>query len=164
MPGLKKYNDDRPRQAFELALLGATEQEIADFMEVDVSCIEAWKRERPEFLKSLREGKLEADAKVAHSLYKCAIGYDYTDEYAVLDRAGVPHKLTLKKHCKADPTAAVKWLSLRRRNEWADKQQIDVTHTSISLTKIDLSVLDTAELAVIRKVQLTQLSKDAGTN
>ena len=43
------YDPDYARQAKKLAELGATDQEIADFFEVDVRTIYRWKHDHDEF-------------------------------------------------------------------------------------------------------------------
>jgi len=75
-----KYNPEHhPKSAFKLALLGATDKEMASIYEVEEKTINNWKKEFPEFLQALKDGKDEADSKVAKSLYKRALGYDFEE-------------------------------------------------------------------------------------
>ena len=159
-----RWNDDRPRQAYECALLGATEKEIARIMGINIATLELWKNRRPEFAEQLEAGKVEADAKVAHAFYRCATGYEYTEEFANVDRAGVPHKMTLKKYQKPESWAANKWLGIRRRADWSETQRIEIQNTNINITKIDLSVFSTQELALLEKMGVKQLTENAGNN
>ena len=75
---LPTYND----QAYKLALLGATDKEIADFFDVCEATVNNWKIEHPEFLESIKDGKTKADYSVAHKLYDKAIGAEWIEEQA----------------------------------------------------------------------------------
>ncbi len=48
--------------AYKLALLGSTDDELADFFRVRVSTIHNWKKKHNEFLDALKRGKDVADA------------------------------------------------------------------------------------------------------
>lgn len=69
-----EYRREYAEQARKLCLLGATDEQIADFFEVSVRTIHRWKYEHPEFCHALRAGKVAADAAVAAALYHRAIG------------------------------------------------------------------------------------------
>lgn len=73
------YQDAFANQALKLALLGAKDEELADFFGVDVSTINRWKKKYPEFCESLKKGKDIADSNVASKLYNRAIGYDFEE-------------------------------------------------------------------------------------
>lgn len=134
-----KYKTEYPDQVEKLCKLGATDNEIADFFEVDVSTINNWKIEHLEFFESIKKGKVEADANVAHSLYHRAIGYSHEDvDIRVVDKEIVQTELI--KHYPPDPTAAIFWLKNRRPKEWRDKQDIDVTSDGKELKGFVLNV------------------------
>jgi hypothetical protein len=59
-----------------LCLLGASDEKIADALEVAVSTFYLWKQEHKEFSEALARGR-EADATVAKSLYRRAKGYSH---------------------------------------------------------------------------------------
>ena len=65
----EKYN----KQAYRLCLLGAIDDELAEFFEVSVSTINNWKNEHPEFLASIKKGKMAADSKIAERLYELSL-------------------------------------------------------------------------------------------
>lgn len=94
-----KYEAEFAEQARKLSLLGATDEELADFFDVNVATLNRWKKSHPEFCASIKEGKRVADAEVAHSLYQRALN--------------------------GDTTAAIFWLKNRRKQNWRDKQEID---------------------------------------
>ena len=92
-----EYCDDARRMCF----LGATNQQIADHFDVNLSTLEKWITTKPEFLLSLKEGREKADANVANSLYNKAMD--------------------------GDTTACIFWLKNRRAAHWRDKQEVDHT-------------------------------------
>lgn len=53
-------------QARKLCLLGATDQEVADFVEVSTRTICRWKASHDEFCQALKAGKAESDARGGH--------------------------------------------------------------------------------------------------
>lgn len=122
------YQDDYPKQAMKLAQLGATDQEIADFFEVDVRTIYRWKHEHDEFCQALKAGKDVADDRVERSLYQKAIGYEQ-DEVKIFmpGNASEPVYAPFRAKIAPDTTAAIFWLKNRRSQQWRDKQ--DHEHT-----------------------------------
>jgi len=159
-----KWNEDRPREAYELALLGATDKEIAAVMDVNVDTIERWKQNHPEFLAKLNEGKLAADAKVAQAFYKCATGYYYTEDHISVNKEGKVTVTQVQKYKPIEAWAANKWLGIRRRADWSETQRLEITNTNINITKIDLSVFTKEEVILMEKMGLRQLTENAGTN
>lgn len=121
-------------QVEKLCRLGATDKEIADFFNVSATTISNWKEAYPEFLESIKKGKIVADLIVANSLFKRANGYSHP-EVDIKMYEGKIIKTPLVKHYPPDTTAAIFWLKNRRGKvdpyegqKWADKQEID--HTS----------------------------------
>lgn len=129
-----KYLSEYNEQVEKLAKLGATDAEIADFFEVAESTINNWKHEFPEFMESIKKGKLVADANVADRLYQRAMGYEHDDvELKVVSIGGNQgsevEKVEIRKYYPPDPTAAIFWLKNRRPKEWRDKQEIESKQT-----------------------------------
>jgi transposase len=128
-PGRKSlYQEQFADQAFKLCLLGATDEELADFFGVAVATIYNWKNEHPAFLEATIAGKVKADAEVAHSLYRAATGHEVTAEKVVKvkDEQGERFEaVRYKQFVPADPQAAYKWLLNRRRQDWRDKQEVE---------------------------------------
>lgn len=121
-----KYQDQFPEQAFKLCLLGATDAEMADFFEVSEATVNNWKQQHPEFLEALKRGKQEADAQVAQSLYRRALGYSHKAVKIVADaKSGQEHIVPYTERYPPDTTAAIFWLKNRRPDLWRDKQNIE---------------------------------------
>jgi len=123
-----KYDVKYERQVYRLCLLGATDIEIADFLSICEKTLNNWKHEYPEFLQSIKKGKAQADAEVAHKLFKRATGYQHKDvDIKMFD--GHIIKTDLIKHYPPDTTAAIFWLKNRKPKDWRDKTEIDQTIT-----------------------------------
>ena len=128
-----KYNDKYPKQAYKLCLLGATDQELADFFEVNVDTVQEWKKVHEEFSDSIKRGKKQADSEVAHKLFKRATGYEHP-EVDIKMYEGQIIKTDLIKHYAPDTTAAIFWLKNRQSKQWRDKQEIDHSSTDGTMT------------------------------
>ena len=98
------YDDGLPEVVFKLSLLGMTDKEIAKHLGIALSTMSNWKLEHPEFMDALKNGKGDADSKVADSLYKQAMN--------------------------GNVTACIFWLKNRRIPDWRDKHEIAVDAAS----------------------------------
>lgn len=124
------YREDYADQAFKLCLLGATDEELADFFGVVVATIYNWKNDHPAFLEATIAGKVKADAEVAHSLYRSATGHELTAEKLMKNADGTYEAVRYKRFIPGDPGAAFKWLTNRRRQDWSDTQKVEHGLTS----------------------------------
>lgn len=118
-----KYKNEYCAQALKLSILGAIDEEMADFFDVSVSTLNLWKIEHPEFSESIKKGKEEADANVAASLYKRAIGYSHKD-CKVFMHEGQPVIVPIEKQYPPDSTSAIFWLKNRQPKLWRDTKVI----------------------------------------
>lgn len=121
-----KYKHEYAEQAYKLCLLGATDADMADFFNVEVSTLNNWKNEFPEFLESIKKGKMLADANVADRLYQRAMGYEAPDvDIRVVEGEIIETPLT--KYYPPDTPAAIFWLKNRQRSKWRDKVDNEVS-------------------------------------
>jgi hypothetical protein len=132
------YRRDFAKQAQKLAVLGATDIEVADFFEVDVRTIYRWKHDHPEFCQALNAGKDKADERVVNSLYQKAVGYEQ-DEVKIFMPAGSdgPVYAPFRAKIAPDTTAAIFWLKNRRPLDWRDKTEQDQTVKGEMVHKIE---------------------------
>jgi len=114
----KEYNE----QARKLCLLGSTDESLADFFDVSVTTLNTWKRTHPEFLTSIRAGKIVADANVAEALYNRALGYSHPHDH-ISNFQGEITVTPTTKHYAPDTGAAFIWL--KNRSSWKDKQEVE---------------------------------------
>ncbi len=121
-----KYSEDYCRQAKEFCLLGATDEQLARFLEVSVDTIYEWKKVYPKFSEAIKVGKDVADAKVAKSLYERACGYSHKQD-KIFSNNGEPMIVETTKHYPPDATSMIFWLKNRQKANWRDKQDYEVT-------------------------------------
>ncbi len=119
------YHDD---WAWSMAAMGATNEQIAEAIGISKRTIIRWAKDHESFGKALAEGKAVSDAKVIRSLYKMAIGYEYTEEKKIVevDSEGnvKPVRIeTTKKHVQPSVAAQCFWLKNRQRERWQDRPQ-----------------------------------------
>lgn len=126
-------------QVETLAKLGATDKQFAMFFQVAVVTVELWTRQDDNFREARKRGGIEADMKVAQSLFKRATGYSYIEEeYTQVTDQATGRKLPLsemalvkkiKKQVVPDTKAAIQWLKVRQREAWMVTPEFIHTHT-----------------------------------
>lgn len=119
-----KFDPAYIEQVVKLCKLGATDREIADFFGVSEQTLNTWKKQYPEFLESLKRGKLEADAYVADRLFARATGYEHPDVH-ITAHQGKVIETKITKHYPPDTGAAIFWLKNRRPDVWRDKVETE---------------------------------------
>ncbi len=120
-----RYKAEYAELAYKLCLLGATDNDMAEIIGVQEKTINNWKKTHKKFLQSLKRGKAEADADVAKSLYKRAIGYKCKDTKFASHEGHITDEREYDKHYPPDPTAAIFWLKNRQPDKWRDKQELE---------------------------------------
>lgn len=140
------YKKEYAEQARKLCLLGATDVDLAEFFDVAKSTINLWKKKHPEFSDSLKKGKTVADAEVAESLYKRAIGIEYTETKVSTDGSKKKQEVT-KKFIPPDAVSAIFWLKNRQPSKWRDKPLVEdegeiATPVSININVVGARIID----------------------
>ncbi len=119
-----KFNEVMYRQAEKLCLLGATNDELAHFFEVGTTTIDQWIKKNAEFRCAIKKGRVVADAEVANSLYRRAIGYEHPEDDIRTMNTGLGYSEIVItptiKHYPPDTAAAFIWLKNRRPDKWRD--------------------------------------------
>jgi hypothetical protein len=126
-PGAKtKYKKEFCEQAYKLCLLGADDKRIAAFFDVSEKTLDNWKKAYPEFLQSIKEGKENADAVIAESLYHRAKGYQGKEtKFFQKDGKVTDFRDVIVDH-PPDTTACIFWLKNRQPKQWRDKQEMQI--------------------------------------
>jgi hypothetical protein len=122
-------------QARRLAMLGLTDAEMAEFFSVSERTLNTWKKAHPDFLQSLKAGKIEADTHVASGLYQSAIGgHVVTESREQKAPDGSITRTTETKQVPPNVTAQLFWLKNRQSTKWRDKHEIqqDVSMTGVA--------------------------------
>lgn len=125
--------------AYKYCLLGATDKTLAEFFNVAESTINLWKLKQPKFLDALKRGKVVADANVASSLYRRAMGYSHPETH-VSNYQGQITLTEITKHYAPDVTSCIYWLKNRQPDKWRDKIEID---TNVKINKETLEMIET---------------------
>lgn len=118
------YRQEYAEQARKLCLLGFTDKQLAVFFDVNESTINRWKQKYPEFCKSIKSGKVVADAQVTESLFNRATGIEVT-EVEVRDDGKKKVKRVTKRPIPPDTTAQIFWLKNRQPELWRDKPTVE---------------------------------------
>lgn len=149
------YKDDYNLQVEKLCRLGATDKEIADFLNIVESTLNEWKLNYPDFSESIKRGKIEADANVADRLYQRAMGFEHDSEEIKVVSIGQGEgssieRVQIRKIYPPDATAAIFWLKNRRPKEWRDRKEVAST---IEDNRIDDANLTEDELRFLVELQ-----------
>lgn len=118
------YRADLVERAYELCLLGLTDEQLALCLGVNPDTLYEWKRKHPKFAEALARGRRKADAKVAACLYQRAIGYDHPAVKIFVDK-GVPITVPYTEHYPPDVVAQIFWLKNRERDFWRDRHALE---------------------------------------
>lgn len=142
-----KYKPSFNKKARDLALLGCTDKQLAEFFDVSVDTINEWKKTYSRFSESLQGGKINADANVAAALYKRAIGYKYSETtYEKVDFkkaldviddqeiiSDVYKKKIVVKELAPDIGAITLWLKNRQKDLWRERELKDLSEEDLEV-------------------------------
>lgn len=119
-----------------LASFALTDKQIAQVLEITEQSLNNYKKDE-KFFESLKRGKKVADDRVERSLFERATGYDHPEEdIRVIE--GIVTKTPTIKHYPPDTTACIFWLKNRKRQEWRDKQDVEVAgNMGVTINVID---------------------------
>jgi hypothetical protein len=162
--GLVKFNDDGLNEMLlhevkQLALLGLTQEQMCKVWNINSNTFSKWLHV-PEFREAYDSGKTRASAKVAESLFKRAVGYDYYEDHVNM-AGGKPIISRIQKHLPPDPWSCVRFLSIKERALWSETHHSELTQTNININKFDLSGFSTEDLEALKRIGLNQLSRNA---
>lgn len=140
-----KFKAEFVEQANKLCILGATDQEVADFFHVSVFTILRWKFDRPDFCQAMAVGKEYADNRVERSLYQRANGYNQPVEKVFCHEGEIVTYRTTQ-HIPAETKACEFWLKNRRGVSWREKQEIQHVAPDLSQTAAEIRAEMIADL------------------
>jgi hypothetical protein len=151
----KRWTEDKCEIAYNLALKGYTDGDLADIFGVGIATIDSWKTHKPEFMAALRAGKALADGRIAKSFFRSAKGYHYYEEVAFC-KDGVVTKARVKRYQHPNAFAAYKWLTNRDRTNWVDLQKSEM---KLTLNSVDMSDMTDEELSFMEKMGMKKLGE-----
>jgi transposase-like protein len=123
-----EYNPEQHLIAVKwIARAGMTDADIARALEISPRTLYKWYKAHPELREAKREGAVLADHRVTDSLYKRAVGFNFTETHVSqetdeLTGKVVKRKVTkIVKHMPPDVEAIKFWLINRAPSEWRAK-------------------------------------------
>lgn len=166
-----KFSEEMLEWIRKFAQMGMTDMQIASFLEINISTFDVWKKDKPEVWEALQKGRVYANAEVAECLYNNARGYYYYEENAVVSKGQVI-RYTLKKYKPSESFAALKILTIRDRENWADTQNLKHEHHHSGTVHhkkvedlVEQNVLDDEEQRLIFSINQKQLLENSnGSN
>lgn len=116
-------------QVYELALLGQTEEQMAETLGVGYSTFTRWVAKHRYFREAIARGRAPADARVAASLYKRGLGYEYeaVKIFAPTGDRPEPTYAPYMQHVPPETAAASLWLRNRQPKLWREKTEVGVS-------------------------------------
>lgn len=102
---------------------GLTDEQIANSMGVNKATLYRWKEKYCDICNALKRGKEVVDRQVENALLKRALGYTYEE---ITYEGGAETKRVVKE-VVPDTTAQIFWLKNRKREAWADRQNIELS-------------------------------------
>lgn len=122
------YRKTFPQKAERLWSEGATDAEVADALKIPVRSLYDYLQKYPEFLQAQKTGKAVADELVEQALFKRATGYQHPDTHFSTFE-GIVIETPTVKHYAPDTTACIFWLKNRKRGEWRDRTETELSGT-----------------------------------
>ena len=119
------YKDDvHPKRAYQLALAGKTNEQIAEVFDISVKQLYEWQAHYIAFRDALRSGRTIADGEAAEAAHIAINGGIVREMRTYKDAEGNIIKVVeTVKEIPPDANAALKWLELRARGLWARQAQ-----------------------------------------
>lgn len=118
--------------------VGLTDKEIWTLLDIKKSSYYSYKKDYPEFAEAIHDGLDHANARVASQLLDNSLGYEYIEEVQSqkkevfyedgkkIKEVTEPVALPLKKYKPSETNAAKFWLTNKDKENWKDKQDINV--------------------------------------
>lgn len=142
-----KYHDRFCKPARALCERGATDQELAEYFEINVSTIHDWRAKHVSFANATKQGKEYFDSKVERALYERATGYSHPDVH-ISNWKGEITVTPITKHYPPSEVAAIFWLKNRKPKEWRDKQDVALTDGNGNALKSQVLIVLAQQMAL----------------
>jgi GTPase SAR1 family protein len=118
-----KYDPSFVGIAYDLALAGYTQAEIAEQLSIHVDTLIEWKKQYADFSEAIRRGNQPATAKVAASLHRMALGYRHKTKKFFYDKdQGKVIEHEYEEDVLPDFRAARFWLEVKERSKWGPQR------------------------------------------
>lgn len=106
---------------------GLIDEQIAQNIGIRAATLYEWKKRFPEISETLKRGKEVVDRQVENSLLKRALGYEYDEVKEKFEGNVMTERTVTRKEVVPDVTVQIFWLKNRKREAWADRQNIEIS-------------------------------------
>ena len=106
---------------------GLTDEQISRNMGIAYSTLRSWRDKFSAISAVLKKGKEVVDRQVENALLKRALGYEYEEVKEKFEDNVMTERTVTKKEVIPDVTAQIFWLKNRKREVWADRQNIEIS-------------------------------------
>lgn len=138
---------------------GLSVKQICDKMQIDIRTLRAWRKKYPEFEDAIAVGKEVTIAKVEHSLFQRATGYDYKEQTFELVEGQMILTKEVIKHVPADVKAILNFLYNRDPKHWrAIQEPLETTQYTETIKNILISMKQVAETGEDTEVAVVESS------
>lgn len=142
------YQEGMAERIYHYCLLGATNAEIATFLEITPSTLQYWIDTKQEVADAIFSGKEVADARVASALYQRAVGYSMPAVKFFQEKSGGITAVNYTERFPPDVGAAKHWLAVRRGKQWQESSNNTTTHQNPDGTALQAPTIIINPIAV----------------
>lgn len=139
-----KYSKALDRRCHDYALLGASDEEIADMMGIHRETFVQWAIEKPSLAKALARARFDAPVRIVKSLHRAANGYKHR-ETKLNVVGGKVEKTVVSKAYPPNVQAATLILANRMGKHWKDSKTVEHSGSISLAALVDQSYGDKAK-------------------
>lgn len=122
----------------KLALLGLTDEQMADVIGKPIGTFNRWKADHAEFREAIKRGKTPADANMAQALFKRGTGFEWDEQQAIkvkeikfdpntgrkVSETERVEIVTVHRVAPPDTAAGIFWVCNRQKDLWRQRQEV----------------------------------------
>jgi hypothetical protein len=157
-----KYTQDMPHRIFTMAVLGLSQEQMADSTGVGLNTIKNWITNREDCRLEYERGKYDHDFGMEMVLRKKAMGYEYeeTKHYSGVDSLGREWTRSVTQTIKVAPctTALIFWHKNRNPHRWKDSYNHAGSGTNVQINNINMDLFTPEEKILARSMAIKQLA------
>jgi hypothetical protein len=122
------YREEFDQLVYELRMLGAPIEAVGRVLNVQAETLQRWQGLYPSFAEAWQQGGDIADTKVVMAVYHKACGFSrFIDKTEYNKKTGELMNWTEEVYYPPDTSAAIFWLTNRRRGHWMVSHHQELT-------------------------------------
>lgn len=150
-----KYHKALDRRCHDYALLGGSDQEIAELIGVANETFIRWVVEQPSLARALARARVDAPARIVKSLHRAANGYKHR-ETKLNVVGGKLEKTEITKAYPPNVQAATLILANRVGKHWKDSKTVEHSGSISLAALVDQSYGDRAKVIEAAPVEASE--------